>query len=200
MTNNTRHLQYVMIRLHQQGTDDLESSEEVDVYQPSPSHPSLLSLCVNTSPSLVPHMDRVVSSEVIRFSLKAMLWMNISTYGRFGTWIVSLGTWESPPKPIHSIYIFWRWITSPETWGGPSSYRTCKRPGIIHTQRFQILIIAVMDYTSLGFTLHLLRQFSAESTTQGEEVKGASNIGKQAQYLTDDHPTDARFSRLFHCL
>ena len=33
-----------------------------------------------------------------------------------------------------------------------------------------------------------------------KDEKGASNIGKQAQYLTNDHPPDACFSHLVHRL
>ena len=71
---------------------------------------------------------------------------------------------------------------------------------IIPPWRFHILIIAVTYYPSLGVALHIICKFAADSTTQGEEVKGVINIGKQAQYITSNHPAATRLSHLVHHL
>ena len=90
-------LLYILIRLQQKEGEALEYFEEGNTSQPSLSQKSSLSLCINPKPLRTPHMDRLVSSEVMRFSLKEMLLMNIGTDGRFGTRIASLGMWASPP-------------------------------------------------------------------------------------------------------
>ena len=87
VTNYAQHLRYVLIRLQQQEAEAetataasaSESSEEGAASRPSPSQPSSFALRVDPNPSLVPHTERLVSSEVVRFALKAMLRMNIDT-------------------------------------------------------------------------------------------------------------------------
>ena len=77
LTNCTRHLQYVMIRIQQQEVEALEYYEEGDTSWLLPSQPLSFLFRINNNPYLVPHTERVVSSEVMQFELKAMLRMNI---------------------------------------------------------------------------------------------------------------------------
>ena len=58
--NYAQHLWYVLIRIQQEEVEALESSEEGDASQPSPSHPSLFLFCANPDSYLVPHTYRVV--------------------------------------------------------------------------------------------------------------------------------------------
>ena len=61
------------------------------------------------------------------------------------------------------------------------------------------------DNPILGVTLRLLPRFTGDSTMQGGEGKEGKqhrqfSQQEQSQYLTDDHPDAARFSRFFHHL
>ena len=97
VTNYAHHLQNVLIRIQQHEVEALEYSEEGNTSCPLPSQPLSFLFRVNTNPSLIPHTDRVVSSKVVCFPLKAMLRMNIGTNRSFGAWSASLGPCASPP-------------------------------------------------------------------------------------------------------
>ena len=72
-SNYAWHLWYVLVRIQEQEVEDLESSEESDASPTTPSQPSLFLFRVNPNPSLILHIERVVSSEDVRFPLKETL-------------------------------------------------------------------------------------------------------------------------------
>ena len=83
MKNYAQQLWYVLIRFCQQEVETAaavsEYYDEGFVSHPPSSNPSLFAIQVYLNPYLVPHTERLVSSEAMWFSLKAMLGMNIET-------------------------------------------------------------------------------------------------------------------------